>query len=384
MTSSNNKSGSALRILYLGTDDGTSRHRFLALQRCGHAVDHINPYVDVTRSGWLGALSFKSGFMGLDAKIAKFVLSAIGDRNFDVIWVDSGQAISKSLAIALKSKCRFLLAHNLDNPFSKHERMRWRLLLRALPIYDLFVTPRRTSCTSALASGARRSIVVWQASDEIVHQKRDLTAAEEAAFASKVVFAGTWMRERGPFMKRLIDLGVPLRIFGPRWNRAPEYPTLAPIVTGGVQDDYAYVRAISGAKIALCQLSRDNEDVHTTRSLEIPAIGTVLCAPRTSDHEALYRDRVEACFFESADECAELCLKLLANDEWRRSMAVAGHSRAIQNGRFNQNMVEEILAACISGAEQRAQAGNPTANRDDAPMPGSLDDSLAQPSGDPL
>jgi hypothetical protein len=193
--------------------------------------------------------------------------------------------------------------------------------------------------------------VVWQAADEIVHRKRDLTVAEKSIFSSDVVFVGTWMSERGSFMKRLKDRGVPLRIFGPRWEKAPEYASLPAAITSGVQDDDSYAKAISGAKIALCLLNFGNEDVHTTRSLEIPSIGTVLCAPRTGDHEVLYRDGIEACFFKNADECADLCLSLLQDQERLKAMAAAGHARALKNGRFNQAMVREILCACQSPNE---------------------------------
>jgi hypothetical protein len=164
------------------------------------------------------------------------------------------------------------------------------------------------------------------------------------------------MRGRGTFLKRLKDRGVPLRIFGPRWEKAPEYSNLSSMISLGNQNDDSYAKAISGAKIALCMLNSDNEDVHTTRSLEIPAIGTLLCAPRTSDHQALYRDGVEAVLFRDADECADLCLSLLRDEARLREMAAAGHARALQNGRFNENMVEEILSLCRPHAQVESSA----------------------------
>ncbi len=341
-------------MLYIGINDGTSRHRFLALQRCGHKVDLVNPY-DIKGMNRLGPLASKFGFMGLETRINEHVLSLIGKKTFDVIWVDGGLLVGKTLALELKARCRFLIAHNLDNPFGNGEAQRWRLLLHALPVYDLFVTPRSSTQATALARGARRASVVWQAADEIIHQKCDLTAAEKRLFSSEVVFVGTWMRERGSFMKRLQDRGVPLRIFGPRWEKAPEYQSLAPMITGGTQDDYSYVKAISGAKIALCQLNADNRDLHTTRSLEIPSIGTLLCAPHTTDHELLYRRDIEACFFRDAEECADLCLSLLNDDERRSAIAAAGHARALRNGRFNEKMMQEILSACVVPVTSQCQ-----------------------------
>ena len=98
------------------------------------------------------------------------------------------------------------------------------------------------------------------------------------------------MPERGPIMQRLVERGVPLRIYGLRWSKAPEYTVLEPHISGGpmVGDDYA--KALQGAQIAIGLLSKGNEDLHTTRSLEIPAMGVLLCAERTSDHLAMYED----------------------------------------------------------------------------------------------
>jgi spore maturation protein CgeB len=239
-----------------------------------------------------------------------------------------------------------LLNHNLDNPFTSRDGYRWRLFLKALPVYDLFATPRQSSVENAYKLGAKRAMMVIQSADEIVHRRREPKLLEESGPSLDVVFVGNWMPERGPFMLRLLQRGVPLHIFGPGWTKAREYKKIISAISLGWLDDEAYVETISRAKIALTLLSKGNEDVHTTRSLEIPAMGTMLCAPRTVDHEYLYRDGIEACFFDDADECAELCLLLLADDERRQSIAAAGHLRALSNGRFNERVGAEILDAC--------------------------------------
>ena len=222
---------------------------------------------------------------------------------------------------------------------------RWRLFKKALPLYDLVVTPRESSRAAAIAAGARRALAVTFTADEQIHRRIELTEDDKATYASEVAFVGTWMPERGPFMQRLLDRGVPLKVFGVRWEKAAEFGRLAPVVRSRMLGDVDYVKAISGTKIALGLLSVGNEDLHTTRSLEIPSIGTLLCAQRTSDHEAFYRDGVEAVFFDNADQCADLCLSLLSNPEKIRTMSAAGHSRAIANGRFNEALCSEILAA---------------------------------------
>lgn len=335
----------AKSILYVGPHDGTSRHRYEALKRLGHRVEIVDPFRAIAGSTFWPAYGFKAGYFGLDGRITRHVLSQISDRTYDVVWVDNGETVGKRLVAALKKRSGHILNHNLDNPFTGRDGLRWRLFLAALPLYDLFVTPRRSSQEAALAAGVPRVVVMMQTADEVVHRRVDLDEAERRQYGSEVVFAGTWMPERGPFLKRLVDRGVPLRIFGPRWNKAPEHAALAPVITSVGLDDVSYVKVISGAKIAIGLLSTGNGDVHTTRSLEIPAIGTPFCAPRTADHEALYEDGREALLFGGPDECADLCLALLRDDPRRLALGAAGHARALRNGRFNERICRDILQA---------------------------------------
>ena len=116
-----------------------------------------------------------------------------------------------------------------------------------------------------------------------------------------------------------------------------------------------YVKAIRGAEIAIGLLSKGNEDLHTTRSLEIPAIGTLFCAERTSEHLAMYEDGEEAVFFDSADECADLCLALLAQPDRIAKIAAAGLRRVRRNGDFNERLLSKIINAALTMQRNRAE-----------------------------
>ena len=116
-------------------------------------------------------------------------------------------------------------------------------------------------------------------------------------------------------MAELVRAGLPLSIWGHRWQKAPEWPLLAPYWRGPAQDDpEIYARIIQSAKISLGLLSRGNRDRHTTRSFEIPAVGGLLCAERTDEHCASYKEGVEAVFWKDARECIEQCRRLLSDD----------------------------------------------------------------------
>ena len=333
----------SLKLLYLGESSGTSRHRFEALRRLGHEVRLVEPRTAFFHNAWLGAWAFKTGSFGLEALIHNYVRREIGDDRFDVVWIDNGEFVGNALAKRLKAHAPVVLCHNLDNPFVARDGWRWRLLRDALPVYDLFVTPRVSSAQSAARAGARRTLRAVQSADEVAH----LVTDSRKTASLDVVFVGSWMPERGPFLARLLERGVPLQIYGPNWHKAPEFANLSPVTTCGHHGDEAYAEILSRAKIALCLLSEGNQDLHTTRSLEIPSVGAMLCAPRTTDHLQMYHDGVEACFFNNAEQCASLCLELLGDDERRDAIGRRGHKRALANGHFNERLCRDVLAAAL-------------------------------------
>lgn len=331
-----------MRIIYIGSAAGTSGQRAAALRRLGHEVQHVDPYAALPKSRVIRSWSFRSGAFGLARRVESYVTSQCQGK-FDVLFVDNGELVSKRLVRRLQDVSRKSILYNLDNPFTPRDGRRWRLLKAALPSYDLFVTPRESSVTAAQQHGARETLRIWQSADELTHKPVSLSSAERRRYGSEVAFVGTWMPERGPFMKRLLDRGVPLRIFGPRWDRAAEFPLLRSCVTLGGLGDEEYVKAIAGTRIALVMLSEGNADLHTTRSVEIPSIGTLMCAPRTPDHCIMYDEDREAVFWEGADECADKCLALLEKPGLAAQIAQAGRERQKRNGNYNERALERVL-----------------------------------------
>ena len=194
--------------------------------------------------------------------------------------------------------------------------------------------------------------------DEVQHAPRPMSENEVATWGCEVLFIGTWMPERGPLLAKLLSLGVPLSVRGSHWQRAPEWPLLAQAYVGGpvFGDDYA--RAIQGARVSLGLLSKGNRDLHTTRSLEIPALGGLLCAQRTSEHVAMYDDGHEAVFWSDLEECAHRCKQLLADEPHRKAIAAAGSSRVRRNGHFNEPMLRSVIEALTLASVPLAMVGH--------------------------
>jgi hypothetical protein len=104
-----------------------------------------------------------------------------------------------------------------------------------------------------------------------------------------------------------------------------------------------YATAIQAAKVCLGLLSKGNRDLHTRRSVEVPALGGLLCAERTSEHLDLFREDVEAVFWSDATECAEKCAALLSDPAYASSIAAAGQRRVQSLGLSNEALIRDVL-----------------------------------------
>ena len=332
-----------MRIAYIGPNWGTSRHRAEALGRLGHAVTVIDPWNHLGQSPWVARWLHHAGAMGVSRVIDKPILRKVHESAPELIWVDQGPFLGPKLVRDLRPISVPIVNYTIDDPFGGRDRLRFRLYHRALPYYDLVVVVREANVAEARNEGARNVVRVYRSADEVAHRPRALAPDEQRQFASEVAFVGTWMPERGPFIAELVRLGVPVSIWGDRWHKAREWALLKAHWRGHALYDERYGKVILSAKVVLGLLSKDNRDLHTTRSMEIPALGAVLCAERTSEHLALYQDGVEALYWSTPVECAAACRRLLSDQAYRHSIGRRGRERLARNGHYNEQVLAAIL-----------------------------------------
>jgi hypothetical protein len=350
--------GSLLNILFLGRNSGTSKQRKEAMIRLGHQVMHLNPHALLPSNRGIDMWKWHAGAMGLAEIVRRRGLRILAEASprqdsFDVAWVEQGDLISRRFVEDLKERIPRVLCYTIDDPFGGRDQRRWLQFFRALPSYDQLVVVRACNVQEAYDRGARKVLRVFMSADEIAHAPRQLSGDERRQWESEVVFVGTAFPERGPFLVQLVKLGLPLTIYGQRYERLPEWPTLRhhwrPFSTESADD---YAKAISAAKVCLGLLSKGNRDQHTTRSMEIPSLGGVLCAERTPEHTALYEEDREAVFWTTPQECASKCLALLSDAPRRQAIATAGRQRYLSNPWRNMAVVDAILNEATSPSVQ--------------------------------
>ncbi|RRB04263.1 CgeB family protein [Larkinella rosea] len=339
-----------MTIVYIGDTNpsSTAFHRFLALKRLGHRVTIYNPQeaCQGDLQGFLSAkIHFRTGYQLLQNRIGKWLTGVI-DKTADLVWVDSGELIGPSVLKKVKATGVPVILYNVDDPTGPRDGGRFKSLLKALPFYDLVVVVRPETERECRQLGASKVLRVCRSYDEVAHKPYDTIDEIPAQFRSEIAFIGTWMRyeKRDEFLLKLIQNGLPVAIWGDRWQKSPHWNALKDHYRGGALGGRGYVGAIQGAKLCIGMLSKGNRDLHTQRSLEIPFIGGLFCAERTAEHTAMYREDVEAVFWKDVDECIVKCREMLADEQKRESIRLAGMRRVRENKVGNEDICTQILA----------------------------------------
>ncbi len=294
----------------------------------------------------LSAIHFRSGYRFLQSKILKWVNEIVVKEKYaDLVWVNSGELLGKQCLQTLQLLNCPIVLYNNDDPTGGRDGRRFDMLLKSVSYYSLCSVLREVNIEEYKALGAKKVVRVLMSYDEVIHKPFESLEDIDPKYRSEVAFIGTWMRheKRDEFLLELIRQGVPVSIWGGRWQKSPYWKQLEPYYRGGALNGRNYVAAIQGAKICLGLLSKGNRDLHTRRSVEVPFSGGVLCAERTSEHQEMYKEGVEAVFWSDAAECAAICKRLLSDESLRERIRVAGMQRVRELGVGNEDICRKII-----------------------------------------
>ncbi len=340
------------KILYFGSADpsSTSRHRAEALRRRGYTLQIRDPFATEARilqGPFMNALHYRSGYRFVQKRMAGWLKTILAEvEPFDIVWVDSGELFGPSALKLLKDTGARLVLFNVDDPTGKRDGRRFDSLKKSLPYYDLVGVVRKETEKEAYELGAKDVIRVWRAYDEVAHRPFESLEDIPSKFRSEVAFIGTWMRheKRDEFIMTLIQQGIPVSIWGGRWPKSPHWNFLKPYYRGASLKGRDYVAAIQGSKICLGLLSKGNRDLHTTRSLEVPYAGGLLCAEETDEHNSLYIAWEEAVFWTDPQSCALACRTLLDDEELRTRIVLNGMKKVRELKVGNEDIGEQVMA----------------------------------------
>lgn len=196
--------------------------------------------------------------------------------------------------------------------------------------------------------GARRVIFADNGYDPLTHHP----ASSNGTLKYDVGFVGTFEADRAQLISDLGRAGISVTIHGNGWQqlRRTQPPGLT-FKPAALAEDYA--ATISATRIDLGFLRKANRDLQTSRSVEIPACGGFMLAERTSEHQGMFREGVEAEFFEGFDELLAKVQEYLNDEPLRREVAAAGRQRCLNGHSYAARFATALRAAGIEPPAQQ-------------------------------
>lgn len=254
----------------------------------------------------------------------------------DAVFVYRGTHVFSKTLQALRALVPgvVLVGYNNDDPFAPgHVPGLWRHFTAGLPELDLALAYRHANLEDFRRAGARHVGLLrsWYIPER--NHPVELLAEERERFCCDVVFVGHYEPDmRLACLEEVVKRGWRLRLFGhdEGWRRplesSPLLRHLCPVNTVWGDD---YNRALNGARIALCFLSKLNRDTYTRRCFEIPASGALMLSEYSDDLAGMFSSGVEADFFDSPEAFGEKLDLYLRDENLRAKVADAGHARVL-------------------------------------------------------
>ena len=345
-----------MKILYVGPlrSGTTSAQRLRALRELGHEIKGVETESRPQSASLLrnyDRILAKLFRMGLGTvsppdrlQVTRAILEAAMDSAWDVLWLDKALMVGLATLQQFHSLCpaAVITGYSPDDMGSRHNQS--RQFLQALPHYDVYFTTKSFGVAELGALGCPRAEFVGNAYDVHVHRPLEVTKAERTLLGAPVGFIGTGELERAKSCAFLAEQGIPVKVWGDRWDEF-QRRTRGKFTVGGRSrygDDY--VKTICAFDINLCFLRKINRDFQTQRSVEIPACGAFILAERTQEHLALFEEGKEAEFFSSNEELLRKVRYYLEHPLERRAVADAGRKRCLSSGYSYHERLKAMLA----------------------------------------
>ena len=346
-----------LRILFVGQTAPGSRtlQRIRVLGEMGHDVTIVptqragSTYEDAP--SLVARVRHRLRIPSDEAGANTAILAHLAGAPADILWLDRAVAIRAATLGEAKRRAPSIrvLWYAEDDMMNPHHLSRW--IERALPRFDLWVTTKSMNAEphEMPAKGVRRVLFVDNSYDPMIHRPVPISPAEEQAYGSDVSFVGTYELERARSLALLARQGFDVRIWGNGWQRMKDRPPGLRLEERPVYDD-EYAKVVAASRINLCFLRKENRDLQTCRSIEIPAMGGLMAHERNAEIARMFKEGEEAVYFDNDTELAEKCRGLLADDTRRQCIAERGYRAVTAGGYRHHDRLAQILDATIEAA----------------------------------
>ncbi|WP_298780282.1 glycosyltransferase [uncultured Polaribacter sp.] len=226
----------------------------------------------------------------------KFV-SQVAEFSPNYIVVFKGSEISLDSLKIIKDKGIKLLNYNLDHPFEYFSKGSGNKFVRkAIPFYDKHITYSKEIQKQLLETYKIKALYLPFGYELEESKFEELRLKDKKNEEVKACFVGNPDSNRAEIINGLADKQIHIVVFGENWNKflkPSSYIEVYPQVNGD-----AYWETLAKYRVQINIFRPHNINSHNMRTFEVPAIGGIMLAPKSIEHEAFFKNN-EDCFIYS-------------------------------------------------------------------------------------
>lgn len=233
-----------------------------------------------------------------------------------------------------------IVFHSHDNVFAD-TILKPKDFNKALAAYDLVFTTKSQNVKRYAELGQMDAHFLPSAFEPSIHHPIEDRYSRYAGKLFDVTFIGTYDHSRIDYLR---EAGWDrLNVWGDQWKKFPEFKKHRSHIHPRAIYDFEFADVTSHSKISLGLLREEACDLHTTRTFEIPACGTMQIAPRNDEVLQFFEENTEIVCFSSTDELKDKVDYYLRHEYQRSQIARRGHERCLRDKNTYLDRVKEIL-----------------------------------------
>ena len=332
-----------MKVLYVGqySDGTTSKMRCKVIQKIlkpsiFQVIDANIPFYKTHRLLRSFGFRYKKG--PLINNINKYIIAALKEETYDLIWVDKAVFITPKTTALLRSRASKLVHFTPDPAFTFHKS---KLFLKSLPNYDFLVTTKSYELEHYYKHiKTDKVLYATQGFDAKLHKASKHPFSKKEGF----VFIGHYENQRAVVLEKLLQNDIKITLAGIKWNhfarKHQDNPNLTYLGDGVYGEDY--VKTLQNAKMAWGALSKWVPELHTTRTFEIPACGTALVTERNSETASFFKNS-DAIFYNDINDLVTQVKYYMSNNKSLETLTEKGTKTVHLQGKDYKSIIHTLL-----------------------------------------
>ena len=273
-------------------------------------------------------------------KLNTAIISKINANTYDLIWFEKPIFIFEDTLRIIDKLGIKSVSYNPDNPFGLRDDGCWGLYLKNIKHFTHHIISRRTNYKDLKNKDAKDVIYIPLCSEKRLHFKE-----EDINKELDITFIGTPYDNRLEFIDQLSrGLKTTINIYSAEWRKFnKKLGSRSNIIINDAVYNSEYRTVINKSKIMLGFITQSNQDDLSFRNFEITACGTFLLSQRSSLQERIFRENIEAVYFNDIEDCVLKVDHFLVNSKEREKLASAGHKRSLELGLNNDFVIKRAF-----------------------------------------